>query len=86
LTTPIILFFVFGACFGVFTYSNRHLFSEGPTRRDDAGSRPSLGGRLMWIVTCACLWPVMALTGLYSLWHLSRVRVRAERDKHRAQP
>jgi hypothetical protein len=81
LTTPIILFLAFGACFGVFTFNNRHLFSEGPTRRDAADARPSLASRVTWIVTCTCLWPVMALTGLYSLWHLSRARARVERDR-----
>lgn len=26
------LFLLFGACFGVATFSNRHLFSEGPAK------------------------------------------------------
>ena len=81
MTTPIVLFLAFGACFGLLTHSRRHLFSEGPTRRDDSGAGDSLASRVMWVLICTCLWPVMALTGLYSLWHLSRVRVRTERDE-----
>jgi hypothetical protein len=74
LTTPIALFLAFGACFGLLTYSRRHLFSGGPSRRDDAGAGNGLAGRLMWVAICTLLWPIMALTGLYSLWRLARAR------------
>ena len=77
MTTPIVLCLVFGACFGLATYSNRHLFSEGPTRRDaDTGAWK---GRLLWVLLCTCLWPVMALTGLHSVWVLARRRAVAAR-------
>lgn len=73
MTTPIVLFLVFGAGFGWVTFHHRHLFSEGPSRRGDAPG--SKGERLMWVMVCSCLWPLMALTGLYSLWRLKRVPV-----------
>jgi len=63
----IVLFLGVGAVFGLATYSNRHLFSEGPTQRtSDSGS--ALNGRLLWVLISTCLWPILALTGLYSLW------------------
>ena len=80
MTTPIVLFLLFGASFGLATFSRRHLFSEGPTQRDDA-SAGGLGQRLGWTLICTCLWPVMALTGLHSWWILSRRRALAERER-----
>ncbi len=80
MTTPIVLFLVFGALFGLATYSNRHLFNEGPRRRADAGERDPLDGRLMWVAISTCLWPLLAMTGVYALWRRSQVRVRARRD------
>jgi hypothetical protein len=80
-TVWIVLYFLCGAAFGLATYSNKHLFSEGPSHRRDAGKRDAMDGRVMWVLICSCLWPLMALTGLHSLWHLRRVRVRAGRDK-----
>ena len=72
----------FGAAFGLLTFSRRHLFSEGPTRRADAGDglMATLGARLVWALVCSGLWPLMALTGLYSWWRLSRRPVRDERS------
>lgn len=63
---------VFGACFGLLSFSRRHLFSEGPSRRADEGAGGSLGARLAWALVCSGLWPLMALTGLYSWWRMSR--------------
>ena len=83
MTSTIVLFLVFGALFGLATYSNRHLFSEGPTRKTDAGARDALDGRVMWTLICCGLWPLMVLTGLHSLWRLSRVRAPAPRDRIR---
>ena len=71
---PIAAFFVFGFCFGLATYSRRHLFNEGPTQRNDEGETGPLDGRLMRTLTCTMLWPVMVLTGLNSWWILSRRR------------
>lgn len=81
LTLPIVLFLALGACFGLLTYSNRHLFSEGPTRRDEQGRNDPMNGRLMWVLICTFLWPIMALTGLHSWWVLARRRALAVRRK-----
>ena len=81
MTTPIVLFLLFGAGFGLATFSKRHLFSEGPTRRDDSGASGGLKARLGWTLLCTCLWPVMALTGLHSWWILSRRRALAARQR-----
>jgi hypothetical protein len=81
LTTPIVLFLLFGACFGLATFSNRHLFSEGPTRRDDESASHGLKARLGWTLICTCLWPVMALTGLHTWWLLSRRRATQARER-----
>ncbi len=74
MTTPIVLFLVFGALFGLATHSRRHLFSEGPTSRAEPGAKDPLGGRLMWTLICTCLWPLMVLTGLHTAWLLARRR------------
>jgi len=72
LTAAIAGFLVFGALFGLATYSPRHLFSEGPTRWPQKGSSGPGDRRLMWVLICTALWPLMALTGMYSLWRLAR--------------
>jgi hypothetical protein len=82
-TLPIIAFLVFGACFGWATYSRRHLFSEGPTAPGAVGDKGSLGGRLFWMLLCSGLWPIMAFTGLHSVWLLSRRRAAAARVPRR---
>jgi hypothetical protein len=79
LTTPIVLFLLFGAVFGLVTFSNRHLFSEGPTTRDESGNAGPLLARLGWALLCSALWPIMLLTGLYSVWLRARRRVAAAR-------
>lgn len=81
LTLPIVLFLALGACFGLVTYSNRHLFSEGPTRRGEQGRSDPMNGRIMWVLICTFLWPIMALTGLHSWWVLARRRALAVRSK-----
>ena len=83
-TTTIVLFLAFlafGACFGLATFSRRHLFSEGPSRASQGGDADdTLVQRVIWVLVCSGLWPLMALTGLVSLWRLRRVRVQAQRD------
>ena len=79
MTWPIALYLLVGAVFGLLTYSKRHLFSEGPSKA--SGDSDSLGGRLMWAAICSCLWPLMALTGLYSGWRLWCAR--SDRDGRR---
>jgi uncharacterized iron-regulated membrane protein len=76
MTVWIACFFVLGACFGLASYSRRHLFSEGPSRPTDAAGRTWLDGRIAWVVLCSALWPLMALTGLVSWWKLARARQR----------
>ena len=75
----IVSFLVVGALFGLVTYSNRHLFSEGSTTRAQSGERGPMDGRTMWVAVSLFLWPILMLTGLYSLVYRSRARVRASR-------
>lgn len=79
MTLPIALFLLFGALFGWVTFPKRHLFSEGPQSRDEAGSSGALRARLVWALLCSLLWPIMALTGLHSVWLLARRRAAAAR-------
>jgi hypothetical protein len=79
LTTAIVLFLLFGALFGLVTFSNRHLFSEGPTTRDESDSAAVLRARLGWALLCTMLWPIMVLAGLHSIWLLARRRAAAAR-------
>lgn len=85
MTTAIVLYFAFGACFGLATLSRRHLFSEGPSRpsRDGRAGDDTLAQRVLWVLVCSGLWPLMALTGGVSLWRLRRARVQAQRDAAR---
>jgi hypothetical protein len=72
--TTIALFLLFGAAFGWATHANRHLFSEGPTRRGASEDTGVLDGRVVWTLLCTFLWPLMALSGLNSLWLLAQRR------------
>ena len=67
-TTAIVLFIAFGALFGLATHTHRHLFSEGHTRRSAADETDPMQGRLAWTLLCTALWPLMALTGVFSWW------------------
>jgi hypothetical protein len=42
-TTFISLFILFGACFGFVTFSQRHLFSEGPHTAKELDGNPFFG-------------------------------------------
>ncbi len=81
MTAPILIFLLFGAVFGLASFSHRHLFSEGPSRRDDDAGAQGLKARLGWALLCSALWPVMLLTGLHSWWVLSRRRAVAARER-----
>lgn len=83
MTAAIAAFFVLGACFGLATWSNRHLFSEGPTRPGMQAPSSFLDSRFMWVLICSTLWPLMALTGVHSVWRLARARAPAPRDRMR---
>jgi hypothetical protein len=74
MNATIALFFLFGACFGLATFSHRHLFNEGPHGADTPQDGSALGNRIMWILTCTFLWPVMALSGLNTAWVLAKRR------------
>lgn len=73
MTGWIVLYFVLGGIFGLVTFSNRHLFSEGSTRNTGTASRDALDGRLMWVVLSTGLWPMLALTGVYSVLRKKRI-------------
>jgi hypothetical protein len=85
-TTTIVLFLAFGACFGLATFSHRHLFSEGSSRPGHAGDDDdTITQRAIWVASCSALWPLLAVTGVLSLWRLRRVRVRARRVRRDGQ-
>jgi hypothetical protein len=80
-TTTIVLFLTFGACFGLATFANRHLFSEGPSRKGASGdAEDTLAQRVIWVLSCSTLWPLLAVTGALGWWRQRRVRVRDRRD------
>ena len=72
MTIYIALFLLFGAVFGLITFSQRHLFSEGPKEVEESADENSLISRIMWMLICAFLWPIMVLTGLNSWRILSK--------------
>ncbi len=83
MSTPIVLFFLVGAVFGLATGHIQHLFSEGAARPPRPGERVSLRSRLMWVLISSCLWPILLLSGAASLMHRARVRARTERPRDR---
>lgn len=83
MTTAFVVFFAIGTCFGLATWPYRHLFSEGHTRPVTPGQDDGLGARLMWVLLCSALWPLMLLTGLYSAGYKARVRARNGRTPRR---
>jgi len=73
------LFLFFGACFGFATYSQRHLFSEGPRKILDSDQPSFLDGRVFWIMVCSCLWPIMVITGINTAWILYKRRKQSKK-------
>ncbi len=71
----IYLFLLFGAVFGLSTFSYRHIFSEGPQKIETTEAGSTLGSRVLWAMVCTFLWPIMVLTGLNS------VRIMAKRKR-----
>jgi hypothetical protein len=67
-------FLICGLCFGLASFSSRHLFSEGPTSVDDPESENVFKGRIYWALVCTFLWPIMMLTGLNSIRILAKKR------------
>ena len=74
----IYLFLLFGAVFGLATFSYQHIFSEGPHKIETPEEGSALGSRLLWALVCTFLWPIMVLTGLNS------ARILAKRKRQAA--
>ena len=68
----IVVFLLFGAGFGLLTFSYRHIFSEGPQKVETPSNGPTLTARVFWAMVCTFLWPIMILTGLNSAWILAK--------------
>jgi hypothetical protein len=62
----ILLYLFLGICFGFATFSNRHLFSEGPDKENKPEQASVLEGRTFWIMICTWLWPILVFTGINS--------------------
>ena len=75
----ICLFLIFGAFFGVATYSKRHLFSEGPQKAKESEQTPSLISRTFWIMLCTLLWPIMVITGMNTAWILFKRKQKSQK-------
>ena len=80
MTIYIFVFLVFGAVFGLVTFSWRHLFSEGPKNVEESTEDNNLSRRVIWMLICTFLWPIMVLTGLNSLRILSKRK--ADQSSH----
>lgn len=78
-STFISLFILFGACFGFATFSQRHLFSEGPHTAKESNENPFFESRIFWVLLCAMLWPIMALTRIHTAWLLNKRRKLAQK-------
>ncbi len=72
MTLPLTVFLVTGVLFGLLTFSHRHHFSEGSTRRPGEADN-TLAARLGWVALSTMLWPVLALSGVYGLTQRKRV-------------
>jgi len=68
LPIAITLFIAAGALFGLLTHRHRHLFSEGHTKRSASDETDPMQGRVAWTLLCSALWPLMAMTGVFSWW------------------
>ena len=73
------LFILFGACFGFATFSQRHLFSEGPHTAKGSAENPFFESRIFWVLLCASLWPIMVLTRIHTAWLLNKRRKLAQK-------
>ncbi len=78
----IALFLLFGAVFGLSTYSYQHIFSEGPHKVETPQGGSTLGGRVLWALVCSFLWPIMVLTGLNSARILAKRKRQAAAANH----
>ena len=74
MNTYLIVFLIIGAGFGLVSFPNRHLFSEGPTQTAENTQPGSAGSRIVWALVCTFLWPLLLLAGLNSARILARRR------------
>ena len=72
-------FLAFGCFFGLATFSNRHLFSEGPHRPEAGASISEKGAWAFWVAMSTLLWPILVLSGLNTAWVLAKRRARASK-------
>jgi hypothetical protein len=77
--TFICLFLVFGACFGLATYSQRHLYSEGPRKAENPDQNSPLEGRVFWVMVCTFLWPIMVITRINTAWVLYKRKKQSQK-------
>ena len=73
------LYLFFGACFGFLTYSQRHLFSEGPRKAINPDQTSPLEGRVFWIMVCTFLWPIMVITRINTAWVLFKRKKQSQK-------
>ena len=78
----IVVFLLFGAVFGLMTFSYRHIFSEGPNKVETSPDGPTLASRFLWAMVCTFLWPIMILTGINSAWILAKRKRQAAVADH----
>ena len=78
-TIFISLYILFGACFGFVTFSQQHLFSEGPHTAKELDGNPFFESRVFWVLLCAMLWPIMAITRIHTAWLLNKRRKLAQK-------
>jgi hypothetical protein len=75
-------FLLFGAVFGLLTFSYQHEISEGPHTVETPEAGSTVGRRLLWAMVCTFLWPIMILTGLNSAWILAKRKRQASAANH----
>jgi len=73
------LYLFFGACFGLLTYSQRHLFSKGPRKAMASDQTSPLEGRVFWIMVCTFLWPIMVITRINTAWVLFKRKKQSQK-------
>jgi hypothetical protein len=76
----ICLFLLLGTCFGFASYSNRHLFSEGPQKANNSDPNSFLESRLFWVMVCTWLWPIMVITGINTALILSKRKKKSQKN------
>jgi hypothetical protein len=55
------------------------LFSEGPHTAKELDGNPFFESRIFWVLLCAMLWPIMALTRIHTAWLLNKRRKLAQK-------